>query len=148
MQDIIQVYPGSACQTQRGPGAWATLLSCGRHQKELFGNADVTTNNRMCLIAVIKGLRSLKAPSAVHVITYSQYVQKGASEWLKKWKADGRLSVGGVENVELWCEIDRLSHIHFIDWIWQSGNDNPTIHQVNAIARQSLANFGKTRASH
>jgi ribonuclease HI len=135
---LVHVYPGSACEKQPGRGAWATLLEFKGHQKEFTGKADVTTNNRMALIAVIQGLRSLSRPSAVQVITNSQYLQKGATEWLKGWKRDGRLESGGVENSELWIEVERLSGVHFVDWIWEKSEVDPVVGRVAQLAKKTM----------
>jgi ribonuclease HI len=135
---LVHVYPGSACEKQPGRGAWATLLEFNGHQKEFSGKADVTTNNRMALIAVISGLRSLLRPSAVQVITNSQYLQKGATEWIKSWRQDGRLSNGGIENAELWQEIDRLSGVHFVDWVWEKSEADPVVGRVARMAKDKM----------
>jgi ribonuclease HI len=138
MTGVVSVYPGSACEKQPGRGAWATVLSCNGRKKELVGRAQVTTNNRMVLIAVIKGLNSLVGQRAVQVITNSQYVQKGGKEWISNWMQDGRLDNGGVENAELWKEIYRLSNIHFVEWIWQKSDADPHALLVCKLAKQAL----------
>ncbi len=87
----VQLFADGACSGNPGPGGWAFIL---RHvatekEKEAFGGERQTTNNRMELTAVIRGLEALKRPTAVELITDSVYVGKGISEWLPKWKANG-----------------------------------------------------------
>ena len=102
-------------QRQSGPGGWAFVL---RHvksgkEKEAFGAERESTNNRMELTAVIRGLEALTRPAAVELVTDSIYVGKGLTEWLPKWKAnnwrrreDGRWAE--VKNEDLWRRLDEL----------------------------------------
>lgn len=78
----IYIYTDGSCLGNPGPGGWAAILRYGAHEKELVGGAEDTTNNRMELTAVIKGLQALKCRSRtgseqcrrVTVVTDSQYV--------------------------------------------------------------------------
>ena len=85
----VEIYTDGACRGNPGPGGWGVWMIVGSHEKELFGGDAVTTNNRMELTAVIKALRALKRPCKVVLHTDSQYVQKGISEWIHKWKERG-----------------------------------------------------------
>jgi ribonuclease HI len=120
------------------------LLRSGAHEKELFGGEQLTTNNRMELLAVIRGLQALRQPSVVTVHTDSQYVQKGVSEWLRAWKARGWLTADRkpVKNVDLWKELDALLPGHRIHWKWVKGHAG---HPENERA-DGLANRGVPRA--
>src|SRR5688572_2662415 len=87
----IQLYTDGACSGNPGPGGWAFILvhpGSGR-RLERSGGEQETTNNRMELIAVVRGLEALKRPAEVELFTDSVYVGKGLSEWLAKWKANG-----------------------------------------------------------
>jgi ribonuclease HI len=89
--DVI-LFTDGACSGNPGPGGWACIL---RHcptgyEKRLFGGDPQTTNNRMELTTVIQGLAALKrAPLRVQVVTDSQYVARGMTEWVPRWKAAG-----------------------------------------------------------
>ena len=87
----VQLFTDGACRGNPGPGGWAFLLKhpASGTEKEVAGGDAATTNNRMELQAVIEGLRALKRPSEVEVITDSVYVAKGASEWMPGWKSNG-----------------------------------------------------------
>src|SRR5512140_3331778 len=85
----VTVITDGACLGNPGPGGWAALLRYGQHYRELFGSAVQTTNNRMELTAVIEGLKALREPCGVTLITDSEYVQKGVSQWMIKWKKNG-----------------------------------------------------------
>ncbi len=87
----VQLFTDGACSGNPGPGGWAFILRHPASGKELeqSGGERETTNNRMELTAVVRGLEALKRPSHVELFTDSVYVGKGISEWLPKWKANG-----------------------------------------------------------
>ena len=115
----VKLYTDGACSGNPGPGGWAYILEhlpTGTRKQD-SGGEPVTTNNKMELTAVIRGLESLKRPCQVELITDSQYVAKGLSEWMPKWKARGwRRGRGAdsseVKNVELWQRLDQLVSQH------------------------------------
>ena len=119
----VELFTDGACRGNPGPGGWAFVL---RHpasgsEKELSGGEAATTNNRMELQAVIEGLRALTRVSEVEVVTDSVYVAKGASEWMKGWKANGWRRREGrsfkpVKNVELWQALDELLVHHDVSF--------------------------------
>jgi ribonuclease HI len=77
----VRLTTGGSCIGNPGPGGWACLLRCVGHERVLSGGEAATTNNRMELVAVIRGLRALNQPCEVEIVTDSQYVQRGMSEW-------------------------------------------------------------------
>ena len=87
----VHLFTDGGCSGNPGPGGWAFILRHPASGKELeqFGAELVTTNNRMELMAVVRGLETLKKPSHVELFTDSVYVGKGLSEWMPKWKANG-----------------------------------------------------------
>src|ERR1700704_4851050 len=87
----VQLFSDGACSGNPGPGGWAFILRHAASGKELEGSGGErdTTNNQMELMAVIRGLQALKKPCRVEIITDSQYVGKGLSEWMPKWKKNG-----------------------------------------------------------
>ncbi|ARQ45669.1 Ribonuclease HI [Oxalobacter formigenes] len=136
----VEIYTDGACRGNPGPGGWGVWMIAGGHEKELFGGDADTTNNRMELMAVIEALRALKRPCKVVLHTDSQYVQKGISEWIHKWKARGWRTADKklVKNVDLWMELDQARAQHDIDWRWIKGHAG---HEGNEKADQ-LANKG------
>ena len=136
----VEIYTDGACRGNPGPGGWGVWMLAGGHEKELFGGDADTTNNRMELMAVIEALRALKRPCKVIIHTDSQYVQKGISEWIHKWKLRGWRTADKklVKNVDLWMELDQARAQHDIDWRWIKGHAG---HEGNERADQ-LANKG------
>ena len=117
--DLVRLYTDGACSGNPGPGGWAYIMkhpSSGQVRDD-SGSAVHTTNNRMELLSVIEGLASLKRPCKVEVVTDSQYVAKGITEWMSKWKTNqwqrkenGRFKP--VINVDLWQRLDVLVANH------------------------------------
>ncbi len=120
----VQMITDGACLGNPGPGGWACILRYGKQAKELFGCAAHTTNNRMELTAAIEGLRALKEPCAVEVITDSQYVMKGINEWVPDWKTrDWRTKAKKpVMNRDLWEELEQQVARHTMKWVWTRGH--------------------------
>jgi ribonuclease HI len=119
----IHLFTDGACRGNPGPGGWAYILrhlASGR-EKEDSGPAKRTTNNRMELIAVIRGLEALKRPCDVVLYTDSEYVRRGLRDWMAKWKANGwRRREGSdwkpVKNEELWKRLDELVAVHRVEY--------------------------------
>jgi ribonuclease HI len=138
--EVVEIYTDGACRGNPGPGGWGVLLRTQGREKELFGGEALTTNNRMELTAVIRGLEALKRRCQVRLYTDSQYVQKGISEWVKDWKRRGWRTADKkpVKNVDLWQQLDVLSREHDVDWHWVRGHAG---HDGNERADR-LANRG------
>ena len=117
--DLVWLYTDGACSGNPGPGGWAFILKHpGSGQvRDASGAEPHTTKNRMELAGVIEGLAWLKRPCTVELVTDSQYVAKGISEWMAKWKSQGwrRKEKGQfkpVINVDLWQRLDLLLVSH------------------------------------
>lgn len=136
----VEIFTDGACRGNPGPGGWGALLRYGDNERTLCGGEHETTNNRMELMAVIKGLGALQRPCEVRVTSDSTYVLKGIQEWMPNWKKKGwkTASKKPVKNVDLWQQLDQLVEMHRIDWQWVKGHSG---HAENEIADQ-LANRG------
>ena len=120
----IQLITDGACLGNPGPGGWACILRYNSHTRELTGSAAHTTNNRMELTAVIEGLKAVREPCQVEIVTDSQYVKNGITEWIHGWKRNGwRTSAKKpVLNQDLWEELDSQVAHHTIRWTWTKGH--------------------------
>jgi ribonuclease HI len=123
MKHVTLITDG-ACIGNPGPGGWACILRYDRHKKELYGSEPRTTNNQMELRAVIEGLRAIKEPCRVTVLTDSQYVKNGITSWIHRWKRKGWETVTGspVLNRELWQQLDEAVGRHQVHWEWVKGH--------------------------
>ena len=117
----VQLFADGACSGNPGPGGWAYILRHAKtgKEKEASGGERDSTNNRMELTAVIRGLEALNRSSSVELLTDSIYVGKGISEWMPKWKQNGwRRRENGrwaeVKNEDLWRELDELLQRHHV----------------------------------
>ena len=125
----VQLFADGACSGNPGPGGWAFVLRHPASGKELqrSGAERETTNNRMEMMAVLRGLEALKRPTAVELLTDSVYVGKGLSEWLPKWKAQGWRRGRGpdsapVKNEDLWRQLDALLAKHRVKFTHVRGH--------------------------
>jgi ribonuclease HI len=124
----VQIYTDGSCYPNPGPGGWAAILMTtgeSKNEKEIFGSVPDSTNNKMELTAVIKGLRALKFSCYVEVFTDSQYVKLGITEWISKWQLNGWKAANKkpVKNKSLWLELLEESKKHQITWQWVRGHN-------------------------
>jgi ribonuclease HI len=141
---VIEIYTDGACRGNPGPGGWAALLQSGAHARELSGAAELTTNNRMELTAVLRALEALKRPVQARLYTDSEYVRRGISEWLPGWKARGWRTADRkpVKNQDLWEQLDRLAARHRIEWLWVPGHAGvPGNERVDQLANEAIDTF-------
>jgi len=140
MSDVV-MYTDGACKGNPGPGGWGVLLIAGGHEKELFGGERATTNNRMELTAVIRGLESLSRACDVEVWTDSQYVKNGIETWIHNWKRNGWKTADKkpVKNAELWRELEAAAARHQVRWHWVRGHNlHPENERADALANRGV----------
>lgn len=134
----VTIFTDGACSGNPGPGGWGTILRFGEHEKELSGGEADTTNNRMELTAVIRGLEALKEPCRVTVITDSKYVSDAVTKgWAKSWKKKGWKRSGGEPalNPDLWEKLLELLDIHEVSFQWIKGHaGHPENERCDAMA--------------
>jgi ribonuclease HI len=140
MKQII-IFTDGACKGNPGPGGWGAILKFGAHEKEIYGYAPETTNNRMELMAVIMALETLKEPCQVELHADSQYVLKGIKEWIHGWKARGWKTADKkpVKNDDLWIRLDAATKRHKIRWIWVKGHaGNEMNERADGLANKAI----------
>ena len=137
MKDVT-IYTDGACSGNPGAGGWGTILSYNGREKELSGGEAQTTNNRMELTAVIEGLRVLKEPCRVRIVTDSQYVVNGIEKgWAKSWKANGwrKKDKKPALNPDLWDALLNLLDKHEVRFEWIRGHaGHPQNERCDAMA--------------
>ncbi len=133
LEDIPDVilYTDGACSGNPGPGGWAAILKhpATGQSKRLSGGEQDTTNNRMELQAVIEGLRSLRPEKCcrVHVVSDSEYVLKGLSEWMgnwirHNWRRGKKPNSPPVKNADLWQALHELTQQHEMSYEHVAGH--------------------------
>ncbi|MBQ4600876.1 MAG: ribonuclease HI [Oscillospiraceae bacterium] len=136
----VTLYTDGACSGNPGPGGWGAILEYGEYSKEFSGGEENTTNNRMELTAVIRGLQALNQKCAVELYSDSKYVidalEKGWAEgWEKRgWvKADKKPAL----NPDLWEQLLQLTRQHEMHYHWVKGHaDNPKNNRCDELAVQ------------
>ena len=134
----VTLYTDGACSGNPGPGGWGAILEYMGVEKELSGGERNTTNNRMELTAVIRGLEALKEPCIVELYSDSKYVidalQKG---WARSWQKRGWIKSDKKPalNPDLWEQLLSLTERHELRYHWVKGHaDNPKNNRCDQMA--------------
>ena len=138
----VELFTDGACSGNPGPGGWGAILRWKGHERELAGGEAETTNNRMEMLAAIRGLEALKRPSQVVLTTDSQYVMKGVTEWMPGWKRRGWKTADKkpVKNQDLWQRLDAALASHQVEWKWVRGHSGHAENErVDELARAQIA---------
>jgi ribonuclease HI len=142
--DVV-AYTDGACKGNPGIGGWGVVFSENGVEKELCGGEFNTTNNKMELTAVIKAFEECSEDvETVLIITDSQYVMKGITEWVKVWQNNGWKTAKRepVKNKELWIELIEMVKVYDTYWKWVRGHNTNT----GNIRADELANKGIFKA--
>lgn len=140
MKEII-LYTDGACSGNPGKGGWGAILFYNGIKKEISGSEENTTNNRMELTAVIKGLEALKEPCKVDIYSDSAYVVNAfLQNWVGSWQNNGwKSSKGKVLNIDLWQRLLQLVSIHSVSWHKVKGHaDNEYNNRCDSLARSEI----------
>ena len=147
----VTIYTDGACSGNPGPGGWAAILRYGDKEKVLSGGEESTTNNRMELTAAIRGLRALREPCAVTLLSDSRYLVDGIEKgWAKAWRSRGwmRTKKEPAKNPELWGELLDLLEKHPTTLRWVKGHaDDPLNARCDALAVAESRKFSPKTGS-
>lgn len=130
----IYLYTDGASSGNPGPGGYGAVLKCAGHELELSGGFALTTNNRMELLAVIKGLEAIRWKNAeVHVVSDSSYVVNAINKgWLFNWEKTG---FSKAKNPDLWRRFLPLYRMHRVSFHWIKGHaGHPENERCDALA--------------
>lgn len=145
----IELFTDGACSGNPGPGGWGAVLRYNGIEKELSGGEAETTNNRMELTAVIKGLAALKEPCAVTLTSDSKYVLDALLKgWVYNWKQNGwrKADKKPALNVDLWEQLLALLEVHNVDFHWVHGHQgHPENERCDALAVAAYQRFLQNR---
>lgn len=150
----VEIYTDGACSPNPGTGGWGVVIRSTIHEgkeRELLGAEPETTNNRMEMMAAVRGLQALTRGCHVRVVTDSTYVRNGFTRgWLDNWKRNGWKTSAGqaVKNEDLWRELDTLAQFHTVEWQWIKGHaGHPLNERADQLAVTARLEFsGKTSA--
>ena len=142
----FKAYTDGACSGNPGVGGWGVVLLAEKNnkiikRKEISGGLVDTTNNQMELVAAIETLKALKKYTEICIITDSNYVKKGITEWLPSWKKNNwkTSSKKEVKNRKLWEELEELVNRNKVDWLWVKGHaGNIENERADFLAREEI----------
>ena len=136
---MIEIYTDGACLGNPGPGGWAAVIVDpeNRDKRVLHGRQDRTTNNRMEILAVIKGLEALPESAEATVFSDSQYV---VNTMTRNWKRNA--------NKDLWASLDAVVGKRKVTWRWVKGHaGNPLNEEADALANQEAGMSDPAKAA-
>jgi len=119
----ITIYTDGAARGNPGPGGYGAVLMSGQFRKELSDGFELTTNNRMELLAVIIALEALKIEnSQVTIYTDSKYVADAVEKgWIWNWV---KIRFKGKKNQDLWMRFLKVYQKHKVKFVWVKGHAN------------------------
>ena len=130
----ITIFTDGSALGNPGPGGYGVVLKCAGREMEMSGGYSLTTNNRMELLAVIKGLEAIRWQNAeVHVYSDSSYVVNAINKgWLEGWQRRGYAK---VKNPDLWMRFANLYRMHRVSFHWIKGHaGHPENERCDALA--------------
>ena len=145
MTPRVEIFTDGACLGNPGPGGWAALLCCGEQRLEISGGFVLTTNNRMELMAALRGLESLTKPCVVTLYSDSRYLCDAVNQgWLDGWIVNGwrKADKKPVLNRDLWERLCPLLERYRPSFSWVRGHSG---HPENELA-DALARAGASAA--
>ncbi|WP_390624734.1 ribonuclease HI [Anthocerotibacter panamensis] len=138
LKPVIRIYTDGACVGNPGPGGWGTIVKDASGEREYSGGFDRTTNNRMELLAVIKGLQQVETTAKIIVYSDSQYVVNGITKgWAKKWQANNWIKSDKKPaiNPDLWEQLLDLCQQRQVTFVWVRGhNGHPENERCDRLA--------------
>jgi ribonuclease HI len=147
----VVVYTDGSCLGNPGTGGWGVVVLADGSERRFSDGEKMTTNNRMELTAAIKALEIVRAdpelktrPVRVHID--SEYVKKGITEWINKWKKNNwRTSEKQpVKNKDLWLTLDALNKELDVSWSWVRGHDGNAYNEIcDYLARTASERVGR-----
>ncbi len=141
MTTTVHIWTDGGCYPNPGMGGWAAILKFGDTERVIVGKEFQSTNNRMELMAALMALKALKRPCEVILHADSQYVGRGLTEFLAKWRVNGwrNSQRKTIENIELWQKIDPLTRKHSITFEHVSGHSGVEMNErCDRLASQAI----------
>ena len=142
--ETVEIYTDGACSGNPGPGGWGALMLYGDHEKEICGGEELTTNNRMELMAAIRALETMKKALPIRLHTDSVYLRDGITKWIHNWKRNGWRTADKkpVKNADLWQRLELALEAHEVSFHWVKGHSgHPENERADELARQGMTPY-------
>lgn len=138
----VEIFTDGACSGNPGKGGYGVILKYGEKTKELSEGFVKTTNNRMEILAAIKGLEALKEPCNVTLYSDSKYLVDSVNQgWIIKWKKNNwfRTKSEKAKNIDLFKRLMELLNIHKVEFVWVKGHaGHPENERCDKLATESI----------
>lgn len=138
----ITIFTDGAANPNPGPGGYGIVLIYATHRKELSAGYQMTTNNRMELMAAKVGLESLERECAVTLYSDSRYLVDGMSKgWAEKWRSNGwmRNKEDEALNSDLWEALLEQGKRHNVEYKWVRGHSgHPENERCDQLATAAI----------
>ena len=145
-KDVIYLFTDGSCRGNPGRGGVGIVILEKFNRIEISEGYKYTTNNRMELLSIIKGLRRIlpKKDCIIKVTTDSRYIVNAINyKWLQNWKKNGWIASdkNPVKNIDLWKEIDKLIQENNVGFSWVRGHSgHPENERCDQLAREACSN--------
>jgi len=137
----VYLFSDGSALGNPGPGGYGTILRFNRHEKIIRGSSPHATNNQMELRGVIEGLRALKEPCNVTIVSDSSYVVNSINKWLENWQ---KIDFKNKKNVDMWKEYLSVSKLHNVEAKWIKGHDGHAENELcDKIAKEEALKVKK-----
>ncbi|HLM01483.1 MAG TPA: RNase H family protein [Pyrinomonadaceae bacterium] len=138
MKEVTIVCDGSSLGNGKGTTRAAAVAVLGyrgfwRAFGEYLGNA---TNQQAEIAAAWVGLKTLREPCKVKVLTDSRYVVETMTGNFRK-----------KTNLEWWAKLDKEANRHQIKWEWVKGHAGHEVQEVADAMARRIAELGKVDES-
>ena len=140
----VTIFTDGGCRRNPGLGAWAAVILSEGDRQEICGVESRTTNNRMELTAAIEALRTLEPGCVVTVITDSNYLRRGVTEWMPRWIARGWKTADKkpVLNRDLWEQLNDVVRQQDIEWKWVRGHSGePENERCDELVNEAMDKY-------
>ena len=122
----VEIFTDGSSLGNPGPGGYGATLKTEGGRKEISGGFNLTTNNRMELIAAIKALELLSKPCSIVLTSDSRYLSDAFNNgWIEKWQRGGWKTSAKkpVRNADMWVRLIKAVRRHkSVEFRWTRGH--------------------------
>jgi len=139
----VDIFTDGACSGNPGKGGYGVILKYNGVERELSEGFVNTTNNRMEILAAVKGLEILKEPCNVTLYSDSKYLVDSVNQgWLIKWEKNNwyRTKTEKAKNVDLFKRLLAMLNKHKVEFVWIKGHaGHPENERCDQLATSAAA---------
>jgi ribonuclease HI len=124
---VVEICIKASCRGRERRGGWGAVLRMGERIRTLSGGQRATTANAMLILGATNALQALTQPCRVIIYSDADYLIKGASIWVKGWRAHGWQTKGGkpVASRAAWEVLMEVARLHHVTWLLARGDIAP-----------------------